>query len=72
MSSPTSKILIPAGTIVGFSFEGRPGSNPVTGTVALLGDAIIDDAVREADGCWSYKLSQGRTYYCAGGLATAL
>lgn len=68
----TSTILIPAGTIVGYSFEGKPGTAPITGTVKLVADAIIDDATRDEDGSWRYGISPKRTYFCAGGLATVL
>lgn len=71
--SNTSTILIPAGTIVGYSFQGRSSASaPITGTVKLLADAVIDHATREEDGSWKYSLSPSRTYFCAGGLATVL
>lgn len=68
----SSTILIPAGTIVGYSFQSRRSSTPVTGTVELIAEAIIDHAERQEDGSWKYDLSPTRTYYCAGGLATVL
>lgn len=66
-----SRLFIPQGTIVDYSF--RQGSKaPITGSVTLQADCYITEAFREEDGSWSYTLGTGRTYYCAGGLATVL
>lgn len=67
--APTASIFIPKGAIVGYSFKAS-GKPAVTGTVELVGDCYITEARREEDGSWSYELAPGRTYYCAGGLAT--
>jgi hypothetical protein len=68
----TANIFIPAGTIVGYSFKRRSGAKPITGTVRLIAPVFIDDAIRDEDGAWRYDLAPGRTYFCAGGLATVV
>jgi hypothetical protein len=71
MTTQTYSLFIPKGTIVGYSFSYH-GRKPISGTVELMADAYVDSARREEDGSWAYELAPGRTYYCAGGLATVV
>ncbi len=68
----TSRIFIPKGTVVNYSFWSMRTGDVLEGTVELTGDCYITGAAQETDGSWTYGLSPDRSYNCPAGAATVL